>query len=73
MWDEAMARYGESLVLTAALESLAKFELVRSEMDGPTVALDGLDLGPSGVICRLVGKRTQHSAVWLHEGVLHCH
>ena len=41
---------GGLLVLTAALESLARFGLVRSETDGPTVALDGLDLGPSGVL-----------------------
>ena len=62
---------GGSLVLTAALESLARFGLVRSETDGPTVALDGLDLGPSGVIRRLACKRAQCGVVRLHEGVLH--
>ena len=55
------------------LKSLARFELVRSETDGPTVALDGLDLGPSGVIRHLACKRAQCGVVWLHKGVLHCH
>ena len=50
-------------MLTAALESLARIGLVRSETDGPTVALDGLDLGPSGVIRRLACKRAQCAVV----------
>ena len=64
---------GGLLVPTTALESLARFGLVGSETEGPTVALDGLDLGPSGVIRRLACKRAQCGVVWLHKGVLHCH